>query len=256
MLKIIFSFIIAILLFDSFLLGAEVEKKIPILCYHRFGAEVTDSVTIKTSAFAKQLAWLKESGYTVIPLDSAVKYLKGEIKTIPDKSVVITADDGHKSVYSDMAPLVKLYRIPVTLFIYPSAISHTNYTMTWDQLRNLEATKFFRVESHMYWHPNFKVEKKRLSADEYSKFVDKQLAGSKHVIEEKMDHEVKYLAWAFGVYDDELEAKAAQSGYSAAFTIERRHAALSDAIMALPRYMIVSVYDIKTFEKIMSGDAE
>ncbi|MDD5405390.1 MAG: polysaccharide deacetylase family protein [Sulfurovaceae bacterium] len=254
MLKIVFRFIIAILLFDSFLFGAGVEKKISILCYHRFSDNVLDSMTIKTSEFAKQLAWLKASGYTVIPLDNAVRYLKGEIKNIPAKSVVITADDGHKSIYTDMAPLVKQYHIPVTLFIYPSAISNADYAMTWKQLHELEATKLFIVESHTYWHPNFKVEKKRLSPEEYSKFVDKQLIGSKKVLEEKMGHEIKYLAWTFGIYDNELEAKASQSGYNAALTIERRQATSHDAIMALPRYMIVSIYDITAFKKIVSGN--
>lgn len=250
--KIIFRFIVTILLFESFSWGA--EKKIPILCYHRFGDNVSDSMMIKTSEFAKQLAWLKANGYTVIPLDNAVKYLKGQIKAIPNKPVVITVDDGHKSVYSNMAPLVKQYRIPITLFIYPSSISNTNYTMTWEELRKLEKTTFFRVESHTYWHPNFKQEKKRLSPDEYSKFVDKQLAGSKRALEKKMGHEVKYLAWAFGIYENELEAKAARSGYSAALTIERRQATSHDAIMALPRYMIVSIYDINAFKKIVGGN--
>ena len=85
---------------------------IPILCYHRFGPEVADSMTIKTSAFEQQMAWLKNNGYTVIPLDTAAQYLQGKIKTVPAKSVVITVDDGHKSVYTDMAAVVKRYKIP------------------------------------------------------------------------------------------------------------------------------------------------
>ena len=134
-------------------------------------------MTIKNSAFAEQMEWLKTNGYTVIPLDTAMQYLQGKAKTIPAKSVVITVDDGHKSVYSDMAPIVKKYKIPVTLFIYPSAISNAKYAMTWEQLRDLETTKLFHVESHTYWHPNFKKKKKMLSAEEYVKSVDKQLTG-------------------------------------------------------------------------------
>lgn len=251
--KIIFRVLVAILLFEGFSWGVEAEKEIPILCYHRFGAKVNDSMTIKTSVFAEQLAWLKSNDYKVISLENAIKYLKGEIKTIPDRSVVITVDDGHRSVYSDMAPLVKKYAIPVTLFIYPSAISNASYAMTWKQLRELEATTFFRVESHTYWHPNFKREKKKLSSEKYKKFVGLQLAGAKRKLEDKMGHEVKYLAWPFGIYDKELEEQATQAGYVAALTIERRHARQSDPIMALPRYMIVSRYRIFTFGNIVRG---
>ncbi|MBN2870201.1 MAG: polysaccharide deacetylase family protein [Campylobacterales bacterium] len=229
------------------------EKKIPILCYHRFGPEVADSMTIKNSAFAEQLAWLKANGYTVIPLDTAMRHLKGEVKPIPAKPVVITVDDGHKSVYSDMAPLVKQYKIPVTLFVYPSAISNAKYAMSWEQLRELETTKLFRVESHTYWHPNFNHEKKKLSAAEYEKFVDKQLAGAKKKLEERMGHEVKYLAWVFGIYDDELERKAAQAGYVSALTIDRAHASSAKKMTSQPRYMVVDRHDLKAFARMVDG---
>lgn len=233
--------------------GVEVSKKIPVLCYHRFGVEVADSMTIKNSAFSEQMEWLKTNGYTVISLDTAMQYLQGRVKTIPAKSVVITVDDGHKSVYTDMAPIVKKYKIPVTLFIYPSAISNAKYAMTWDQLHDLETTKLFHVESHTYWHPNFKHEKKKLSPEEYAKFVDKQLGGAKKKLEEHTGHEIKYLAWVFGIYDDALLVDAKKAGYAAAFTIDRKHASSTDNPMALGRYMVISKHTIKDFEHMVDG---
>lgn len=235
------------------LMAVQPPKKVPVLCYHRFGPEVVDSMTIKTSAFEEQMKWLKTNGYTVISLDTASQYMQGKIKSIPAKSVVITVDDGHKSVYSDMSGVVKKYKIPVTLFIYPSAISNAKYAMTWEQLRELEKTGHFRVESHTYWHPNFKKEKKTLSKEEYAKSVDKQLVGSKKKLEEKMGHEIKYLAWVFGIYDDELLVDAKKAGYAMSFTIDRKHASSADNPMALGRYMVVSKHDIKAFEGMVNG---
>ena len=229
------------------------ERKVPVLCYHRFGVEVADSMMIKNSAFAEQMEWLKTHGYMVISLDTAMGYVNGKLKTIPAKSVVITVDDGHKSVYTDMAPIVKKYKIPVTLFIYPSAIANAKYAMNWEQLRELETTKLFHVESHTYWHPNFKKEKKKLSSVEYAKFVDKQLGGAKKKLEERMGHEIKYLAWVFGIYDDALLVDAKRSGYAAAFTIDRQHASSSDNVMALGRYMVISKHTTKDFERMVDG---
>ena len=228
-------------------------QSIPVLCYHRCGAEVKDSMTIKTKSFASQLEWLIKDGYTVIPLDTAARYIKGEIKSIPAKSIVITADDGHKSVYSDMAPIIKKYKVPVTLFIYPSAISNAKYAMTWDQLRELEATKLFHVESHTYWHPNFKREKKSLSPEEYSKSVHTQLYKSKATLEKKMGHGIKYLAWPFGIYDQDLLKKASEAGYDMAFSIDNHNAKTGLDNMAQPRYMIVDAYDLKRFASISCG---
>jgi peptidoglycan/xylan/chitin deacetylase (PgdA/CDA1 family) len=196
-------------------------------------------MTVKSEDFAKQLAWLKENGYTVISLDTAVEYLKGNKVKIPDKPIVITVDDGHKSVYFEMLPVVKYYKVPVTLFVYPSAISNARYALTWEQLHKLEETGWFQVESHTYWHPNFKKEKKKLSPEKYDSFVTMQLDQSKRTLEAKMGHEVKYLAWAFGIYDEMLQCKAKEAGYEAAFTIERSHTKRGQPMMALPRYMIL-----------------
>lgn len=226
-------------------------QNIPILCYHRFGAQVEGSMMIKDTLFDSHMQWLKSHGYSVIPLDTAVKYLKGETKSVPEKSVVITVDDGHKSVYTDMAPIVKKYRVPVTLFIYPSAISNAKYAMTWDQLRELEGTKLFNIGSHMLWHPNFKQEKKKLSKEEYEKFVANQLTKSKSVLEKKMGHEVKNLAWAFGIYDPYLEQQALKAGYSIALTIDRHHASRNDFMMAQPRYLIENSDNLARFEAII-----
>ncbi|MFZ2890214.1 polysaccharide deacetylase family protein [Sulfuricurvum sp.] len=251
-----FRLILMVAVLVGSLWGAAAPKKIPVLCYHRFGVEVSDSMTIKNTAFAEQMEWLKTHGYSVIPLDMAMGYLSGKVKTIPAKSVVITVDDGHKSVYSDMAPIVKKYKIPVTLFIYPSAISNAKYAMNWEQLRELETTKLFRVESHTYWHPNFKKEKKTLTSEEYAKSVDKQLNGSKKKLEEKTGHEIKYLAWVFGIYDDALLVDAKKAGYAAAFTIDRKHASSGDNTMALGRYMVVSKHTIKDFERMVDGSED
>jgi peptidoglycan/xylan/chitin deacetylase (PgdA/CDA1 family) len=255
-LQTMFRSVFFVMALISSLWGAVVEKKVPLLCYHRFGVEVADSMMIKNGAFAEQMEWLRTNGYTVIPLDTAMQYREGKIKSIPPKSVVITVDDGHKSVYSDMAPIVKKYKIPVTLFIYPSAISNAKYAMTWEQLRELETTKLFRVESHTYWHPNFKKEKKKLSSEEYAKFVDKQLGGAMKKLEEKMGHEIKYLAWVFGIYDDGLLVDAKRAGYAAAFTIDRKHASSRDNPMALGRYMVVSKHTIKDFERMVDGSED
>lgn len=237
--------------------AAAVEPvSVPVLVYHRFGPTVADSMTVKTSVFEAQLEWLKDHGYAVIPLKTLIAYLKGEGPPPPEKSVVITADDGHKTVYTEMLPLVRRYGIPVTLFLYPSAISNASYAMTWEQLQELKQTGLFDMQSHTYWHPNFNKEKKKLKPADYQKLVETQLAKSRAVLEKKFGTRVDRLAWPFGIYNEELEKAAAQAGYVAAFSIERRHASKSEDIMALPRYLMVNGDGLKGFEAIITGRAQ
>jgi peptidoglycan/xylan/chitin deacetylase (PgdA/CDA1 family) len=232
------------------------QVSVPILLYHRFGPTVADSMTTKTQVFAAQLKWLKDNGYTVIPLRSLVNYLLGSGPPPAAKSVVIVADDGHKTVYSDMLPLVKKYNIPVTLFIYPSCISHASYAMTWEQLKALQQTGLFDLQSHTFWHPNFKRDKKKLKPAEYQKLVDTQLKKSKAVLEKRLGTKVDLLAWPFGIYDDYLEKEAKKAGYVAAFSINRRHVNKSEDIMSLPRYLLANSDGTKNYAAIVEGKAQ
>ncbi len=138
-------------------------------------AIVADSMTVTTAVLESQLKYLKDHGYEVIRLRQLVDYYLGKREILPSHSVVITVDDGHKSVYTDFFPLLKKYRIPVTLFLYPSALSNASYAMTWDQLREMRETGLLDYQAHTFWHPNFKNEKKRLKAAEYGSFVEMQL---------------------------------------------------------------------------------
>jgi peptidoglycan/xylan/chitin deacetylase (PgdA/CDA1 family) len=236
--------------------SADDQVTVPVLCYHRFGPKVADGMTVTTKVFAEQLQWLKDHQYTVIPLRTLVNYLRGQGPPPPPKSVVITADDAHKTVYTEMLPLVRKHNIPVTLFIYPSCVSNASYAMTWEQLKQLQGTGLFDMQSHTFWHPNFKKEKKKLKPEEYKKLVDAQLSKSKASLEKRFGTTVDLLAWPFGIYDDELEKDAARAGYVVAFSIDRRNANPTEKMMAQPRYLMVNGDGIKNFEAIVTGRAQ
>ena len=231
------------------------DFQVPILLYHRFGATVADGMTITTPVFESQMKYLRDNGYTVIPLRQLINYYKGKGPAPKPKSVVIVEDDAHKSVFSDMLPIIRKYRYPVTIFTYPSAISNAKYAMTWDQLRELKKTGLFDIQSHTYWHPNFKREKRKLRPDEYEKVVQVQLSKAKSKLEKEVGGQVDLLAWPFGIYDEHLLKKAAEFGYGATFTIERRHASARDNVMKLPRYLLVNADSGKTFAQLLEGKA-
>lgn len=245
--------LLALVFCCQFLVLAEEPQGVPVLCYHRFGPKFADSMTTTTPVFEAQLKWLQDNGYTVIPLRTLVNYLLGQGPPPPPKAVVITADDAHKTVYTDMLPLVKKYNVPVTVFVYPSAVSRASYVMTWEQLKELQDTGLFDFQSHTFWHPNFEKEKKKLKPEEYQKLVNDQLAKSKASLERRFGQTVDILAWPFGIYDQELEQAAAKAGYVAAFSIERRLANPSEHIMAQPRYIITEVDKVNGFAAMVSG---
>jgi peptidoglycan/xylan/chitin deacetylase (PgdA/CDA1 family) len=234
--------------------GTRTEGQASILVYHRFGPVVADSMTIRTSTFRWQLEYLREHGYQVIPLRSWIAWRLNAAPVPPARSVVITADDGHQSVFTDMLPLVREFGVPVTLFIYPSAISNATYAMTWEQLRTLSTTGLFDIQSHSYWHPNFATEKRRLLPAGYRAFALTQLTRSKAVLGQRVGVNVDLIAWPFGVYDQELLQIAADAGYVAGVTLDRRVATERDPIMALPRFLVTDVAMGRQFAALLPSE--
>jgi hypothetical protein len=251
-----FLFCMLVLSRSNAMAAGKENFSIPILVYHRLGPTVTDRMTVTTSLFESQLRYLIDNDYKIIPLRQLVQYRLTGAPALPPRSVVITADDGHRSVYAHMLSVVRLYRIPVTLFVYPSAISNAVYALTWEQLLELKKTGLFDIQSHSYWHPNFKEEKRRLSHDDYEKLVQMQLKKSKETLDIKLRTYVDMLAWPFGIFDNELITKAVEAGYRAGFTLEGRHARLSDPIMVVPRYLMTQAHQKKPFAELLAGELD
>jgi peptidoglycan/xylan/chitin deacetylase (PgdA/CDA1 family) len=228
----------------------------PILVYHKFNSTAADSMTVSTRAFESQLSFesqldaIGKGGYHVIPLRELVDTILSGSQT-PPRSIVITADDGDESIYTEMAPRLKSHGFPASFFIYPSAISNAKWAMTWPQLIELQNSGSFDIESHTYWHPNFHTEKRRLKPEAYKTLVDWQLEHSKEILERKLGKKIDLLSWPFGIYDDWLMDKARHAGYRAGFTIERRSARASDKVFALPRYLMTDAQQGAAFERFL-----
>jgi peptidoglycan/xylan/chitin deacetylase (PgdA/CDA1 family) len=233
--------------------AAQEGGHVPILAYHRFGPTVADSMTVRTAVFDDQLRWLQGHGYAIIPLRRLVGALRDPEAPVAGRAVVITVDDGHRSVYTDMFPLIKRNRFPVTLFIYPSAISNASYALTWQQLAEMAQSGLVDIQSHTYWHPNFNHERARLAPEAYHAFVMMQLTRSKEVLESRVGATVDLLAWPFGIVDPELEKWAQAAGYVAAFTLERKPAGRESHPLALPRYLMTDADQGARFAAIIEG---
>lgn len=212
-----------------------------VLAYHRFGPRAADSMMVRTENFEQQIRLLRERGYQTVTLAALVDGVRGQA-SLPDKALAITVDDGHASVYTQLLPVLTRLALPVTLFIYPSAISRADYAMTWAQLGALSHHPLVTVQSHTYWHPNFHTERRRLSDDGYAALVHMQLERPRAVLEERLGVSVRYLAWPYGIEDATLREAARAAGYTAAFSLGNRMISRSDAMLALPRFLVTDGY--------------
>lgn len=233
------------------------QPKVPILVFHRFAASALDSMTVRVANFEAQLRRIEQLSCQVIPLSSWVTWRlalgSADEHKLPPRAVVLTADDGHRSQFEVMAPLLRERGWPVTLFVYPSAISNATYAMTWPQLRELAADPGVSVQSHSFWHPNFVRERARQLPEDFQRFVATQLSRSREVIEQRLARPVDLLAWPFGLGDDGLAEQAAQTGYRAAFSLGNRSASAVDPVYAAPRHLIVVSVDARRLASLLEA---
>ena len=97
---------------------------IPVLMYHNFydaskGEVGENSNWMEISAFEEQLKYLDENDYYFPTWSELADFVDGKI-TLPKKSIVLTADDGHNSFFELAVPVINKYDVKVTSFVVTS----------------------------------------------------------------------------------------------------------------------------------------
>ena len=196
---------------------AQQNTGIPVLAYHRFDPTTPGSTTVTTPVFQSQLDFLAANHYTIVPLARVTDIVLRKAPAHTTPIISITVDDGHRSVYTVLFPIIKQRHIPVTLFIYPSAISNARYALTWDQLKEMKASGLVDIQSHTYWHPDFRRDKAHRTPADYAAFVNTQLTHSREKLDTQLGTHITVLAWPYGILDADLKAAASRDGYVGAF---------------------------------------
>lgn len=200
--------------------SAEAENGGPIatiLCYHVVDSPSDTHFSISREQFKRQIRYLTSAGYNVIPLADLVRYYRGEIKSLPERAVVITVDDGWKCTYEIIYEELSRREIPFTALLYPKFIIGGSYSLSWDEVREM-ARNGVDIQSHTLSHAHLTKAKSGRNGAGYQSWLADELRESKKVLEEKLGKTVDVLAYPYGDYDDTVLAATKEAGYSAALT--------------------------------------
>jgi peptidoglycan/xylan/chitin deacetylase (PgdA/CDA1 family) len=186
-------------------------------------------LSIKT--FEAQMKYLKDNGYQTISLTDLYKYFMKQ-KPIPEKSVVLTFDDGYENNYTAMFPVLKKYKFKATIFVITSRIDKNHRFMTSKQL--LEMDKYgIDIESHTVNHERLKF----LSNNKQLK----TLIQSKKDLEKILSKKINFFAYPGGGYNKSAINAVKEAGYTMAFTIDskwRGWSSKNDGMLSLHRINI------------------
>lgn len=222
------------------------NAQVVIFGYHRFVKNVKRPDTeITPEAFEAQMQELKNKGIAVIPMQDFLAWRRGE-KAIPSKSAVLTFDDGWKSQHEVAWPILKKFNYPVTLFIYTEGIKPGHFSggesMSWDQLAEMRDAGA-DIQGHTATHsdlrkPYDKVAKKKLNPQEYEEWLQKEVAGSKQMIEQKLGVKVNCFAVPYGFHNDHIRDVAMKAGYEALFTVYGQPITIHTPLSSVGRYLM------------------
>jgi len=108
-----------------------------ILTYYRIGEDTFASTNIKLAEFDAHLKELTSGRYNVAPLLDVLAAIRAG-KSLPDRTIAITMDDGFASVYSEAWPRLRAAKLPFTIFVATASIdAKAKGMMTWAQLREV-----------------------------------------------------------------------------------------------------------------------
>lgn len=198
-----------------------------VLMYHMISEHLPKNqskfnrLRVKPNEFEKQLIWLKEKGFKSFTLSELVK-----LENIPEKSIVLTFDDGYEDNFANAFPLLKKYNFKATIYIVLNRFEN-NWAMDKDlnqasgelnsekmlsneQIKEMLDSGLIEIGSHTLDHVNLP----KLTKEE----KEEQVIKSKKQIEDIFNIRCESFAYPFGFYDKDSVKIVNEANYTNATT--------------------------------------
>lgn len=182
------------------------SRGIPILTYHSLD-ESRSVISISPLMFKKQMEYLWKKGYQTFSLSEAISFIQRK-KPFPEKTFVITFDDGYKNVYTEAFPVLRRCGFKGTIFLITDYCEKFNNwptqphsiecrpLLSWSEIEEMHK---YGIEfgSHTSTHPDLT----RIPIRQ----AEQEIAHSKSKIQDYLGAEVKVFAYPCGKYNSKIK---------------------------------------------------
>ncbi|QQT93189.1 poly-beta-1,6-N-acetyl-D-glucosamine N-deacetylase PgaB [Acinetobacter johnsonii] len=225
-----------------------------------------DVYAISTKNLGQYLEWIQREGWHPIRLEDVWLARQGK-KTLPNKALLLTFDDGALSSYNRVFPLLKQYKTPAVFAIPTSWINGNTKDayeaygkgnlMTWPQMREMVASGYAEFVSHsdnmhrgILANPQqnmqpaaitreyIEKQKRYETESEYQSRVVTDLKKSKQTLDRELGINSRAIFWPYGAVTTETEELAAQAGLPMSFSLGSV-APLADSVKTYQRALIM-----------------
>ncbi len=215
---------------------------VPVLDEHAF----VDAAPVPQSELKEQFDWLRDNGYTVVSLKDVLK-AKQNGTDLPPKSVLLTFDDGYRSFYEIVYPMLQSYGYTATLALETSWLETPenawvdyggrkllprSFFLSWEQIKEMADSGTVDLASHTHdLHKGHIGNPQRImlpagahrlydpktnsyeSISKFKKRVQKDLARSSQIIYKNTGYRPKIVMWPYGRYNKVGVQAAMDAGY-------------------------------------------
>lgn len=239
----------------------EISVNLPVLMYHHLDENAANDMTVTPGAFREQMEALADAGYTAVTPEDLLAYVN-DGADLPEKPVLITFDDGYRSVYEYAYPVLEELGLRGTVFCVGSTFGSDTYKGTGEKIiphfgaeeaLEMAQSGVMSVQSHTWdMHQAAQYEERtprtcvrplagETEAD-YLAALDDDIRTSTAQLENAAGKEVFALAYPGGIMTDEASAVFAQNGIAVTFSTEYREntlvRGLPQTLFGLGRYTI------------------
>lgn len=186
--------------------------RIPILMYHyiEYVKDKKDklrvALNINPNVFDMQIKTLQDAGYTFITMADVAEVLDGE-KPLPQKPIVITIDDGHWDLATDVLPILKKYHVKATAYIISGFLGGSDF-LTTEQLHTVITSGLVEIGDHTVHHIQL--------AGKFDPLVKFEVTQSKTDLEKEFHLHIVSFAYPSGSFDQQAIYETKNAGYKTA----------------------------------------
>ena len=211
---------------------------LPVVMYHHISPkyELQNEYTISPEEFENDMKYISECGYSAISVEQLVNFAENGAP-LPEKSILITFDDGFESFYKYAYPIIVKYNFHAVMAIvgdftdkFTEANDHnTDYSyMTWDEIKELSRSGYVDIANHTYDMHSLKSARKGCkikygeSTGANKEVMDKSLMEFQNKIEDNIGSTTRVFAYPFGFLCKEAGQLLNEYGFKIAFTCSEK----------------------------------
>lgn len=208
-----------------------------ILLYHHVSSDTPPSTSISTAKFTDHMTLLDKE-FNVISLPKLVSLLQQRLP-VPDKSVVITFDDGFRNIQKNAHPVLKKFGFPYTIFINPVDVGQGD-KLSWDELKALQDEQV-TIANHFYDHRHLLDKRAYETESQWQEDIRTLMLKAEDELKRHLGTSHRLLAFPYGEFNKEVQAVLQQEGFLGFAQHSGAVGAYTD-LYAIPRFPAAGIY--------------